>query len=409
MSFNVETLIIGGGQAGLALSYYLKQQGREHVILERAQHAAESWRSHRWDSFTLVSPNWFMRMPGANYDGPAPDAYLPRDEVVRFFEDYLRRFDLPVRFGVGATSVEPLPEGGYRVQTSDGPLTSANVVVATGSFQTPRLPAYAAALPPDLLQLHCSEYRNPGQLQPGAALVVGSGQSGCQIAEELYRAGRAVYLCVGSAGRIPRRYRGRDIAAWLNEIGYWDQTIDQLPSPRARLIGQPHLSGTRGGHTLNLHQFARDGVTLLGHARAVADGVLHLAPDLKENLARVDQFEVDILKAIDAHITAQGLDAPDETSVALRDGYAVPDIPQLDLRAAGISNVIWACGFNWDYTWVKLPVLDALGFPTQRRGVTAYPGLYFLGMHLLYKVKSGTLLGVGEDAAYLAEMIVKSA
>lgn len=147
MSFNVETLIIGGGQAGLALSYYLKQQGREHVILERAQHAAESWRSHRWDSFTLVSPNWFMRMPGANYDGPAPDAYLPRDEVVRFFEDYLRRFDLPVRFGVGATSVEPLPEGGYRVQTSDGPLTSANVVVATGSFQTPRLPAYAAALP----------------------------------------------------------------------------------------------------------------------------------------------------------------------------------------------------------------------------------------------------------------------
>lgn len=407
MPFSVETIIIGGGQAGLALSYYLQHHGREHVILERAQQPANAWRTQRWDSFTLVSPNWFLRMPGAPYDGPEPDGYLPLAGVLRYFEAYIQRFALPVRFGVEATALEPL-ERGYRVETSSGPLTAANVVVATGNYQSPKLPAFAAQLTGDVLQLHCSQYRNPGQLQPGAVLVVGTGQSGCQIAEELYLDGRAVYLSVGRAGRLPRRYRGKDIAWWLNEVGFWAETVDQLPSPQARFMALPHLSGTRGGHSLNLHQFARDGVTLLGRTTGAADGALYFAPDLHDNLAQTDQFEAAILQRIDAHIAAQGLDAPEERLPVLRDGYAAPEIPHLNLKAADITNVIWACGFSYDYRWVKLPVLDAFGYPAQQRGVTAFPGLYFLGMHLLHSRKSGTLLGVGEDAAYVAQQIVES-
>jgi putative flavoprotein involved in K+ transport len=242
-------------------------------------------------------------------------------------------------------------------------------------------------------------------LPPGAVLVVGSAQSGCQIAEELYQSGRTVYLCVGAAGRVPRRYRGRDMYEWLNLCGFFDRTAEQLPSPQARFAGNPHLSGRDGGHSLNLHQFARDGVVLLGHLQGAQDGRIGLAPDLKENLAKADKLEVEAVKLVDGYIQKNGLDAPPEKLPELRDGYQAREIGELNLRSAGITSIIWAMGYAFDFSMVKVPAFDDYGFPVQKRGVTDYPGLYFVGLPWLSKQKSGLLLGVGEDAALIASQI----
>jgi putative flavoprotein involved in K+ transport len=405
MSEPIETLIIGAGQAGLSLSYYLTQQQRPHLLLEKADRLAEAWRNHRWDSFTLVTPNWHIRLPGGEYQGRDPDGYMPRDEVVSYFERYAASFQAPVRFGVTATAVDPI-DTGYRVQTDQGEYRTANVVVAAGLFQRPKIPASSANLPAGIVQLHSGEYRNPQRLPPGAVLVVGSGQSGCQIAEELYQSGRKVYLCVGgSAGRAPRRYRGQDIAGWLVQTGFFSRTPDQLPSPKARFGANPQVSGKAGGHTLNLHKFAREGVTLLGHYRGAESGKVTLAPDLYASLEKIDKFEVDLLQGIDEFILKNGYDAPEETLPRDRDGYETPLITELDVKAAGITSVIWGGGYQFDFSWVHLPVFDDDGFPVQQRGVTVFPGLYFLGLPWLHTLKSGLLLGVGEDAAYLASHI----
>ena len=315
MSERVDTVVIGGGQAGLATSYYLGRSGAEHLVLEQADAAGSAWRNGRWDSFTLVSPNWSFRLPGAEYRGAQPDGFMPRDEVVGCFERYVDDFDLPVRFGVTATSVMRDAENGrYLVQAGDDAVfDAANVVVATGLFQRPKLPALSADIPTTIGQIHSGQYRNPAALADGAVLVVGTAQSGCQIAQELYQSGRTVYLCVGSAGRIPRRYRGRDIFEWLNLSGYLDRTVADLPSPQARFAGNPHLSGRDGGQTLNLHQFARDGVVLLGHLRGVSGSTVHLAPDLRKSLAEVDEAERRVTGFVDAYVTRAGLDAPSKT------------------------------------------------------------------------------------------------
>ncbi|MBI5961481.1 MAG: NAD(P)-binding domain-containing protein [Chloroflexi bacterium] len=400
----VPTIIIGGGQAGLALSYYLTRQGYDHLILEQAQQPAEAWRHHRWDSFTLVTPNWQITLPGAEYHGPDPDGFLPVKDIVMYFEQYINLFRLPVHYGVRVTAVEQAATG-YQLQTEKRVFRAANVVIATGFYQSPKIPPYSAHLPGDVLQLPADQYRNPQALPAGAVLVVGTGQTGCQIAEELYRSGRKVYLSVGSTGRVPRRYRGKDILRWLYDSGFFSRTVDQLPSPKIKFNSAPHASGTRGGHTINLHQFARDGVVLLGHIQAIEGSKIQLAPDLKNSLAKVDQFEADVLKGIDDYIARQGIDAPVEKIPELRDGYAAEEILQLDLREQGITSVIWACGFSFDYSLVKLPVLDADGYPIQKRGVTQFPGLYFLGLPWLHTLKSGFLFGVGEDAAYLSFVI----
>jgi putative flavoprotein involved in K+ transport len=406
MAQQIETVIVGGGQAGLAVSYYLQQQHHEHIVLEQAAQAGNPWRNERWDSFTLLTPNWTIRMPGAEYRGDDPHGFMPRAEVVAYFERYVEQFGLPVRYGVRVTAVEPLPGAkGYRVTTSSDSYQAANVVMATGLFQRPKTPAFSANLSPAITQLHSSQYRNPQALPRGAVLVAGSAQSGCQIAEELYQSGRTVYLCLGSAGRAPRRYRGKDTFEWLLLTGFFDRTVDKLPSPRAKFAGNPHISGTNGGHTINLHQFARDGVKLLGRIVGAQDDQIALAPDLKESLAKADKFEADIVKLIDGYVEKNGLDAPQETLPELRDGYAVEEVRQLDLKAAGVSTVIWAMGYTFDFGLVKLPVADEDGYPIQQRGVTRHPGLYFVGLHWLYKYKSGLLVGVGEDAEYVASRI----
>jgi putative flavoprotein involved in K+ transport len=404
LSHKIDTVVVGGGQAGLAISYYLSQEGREHVVLERAPAVANAWRNQRWDSFTLVTPNLQVRMPGAEYSGSHPFGFMTLAEVVKYFDDYVERFHLPVHCGVEVSSVEKMGEG-YLVGTSEGDYEALHVVIATGLYQAPKIPALSLRIPSNILQIHSMGYKNPSSLPDGAVLVIGTGQSGAQIAEELYQSGRKVYLSIGSAGRVPRRYRGKDISDWLTRIGTSDTRVEELKSPQAKFAPNPQVSGKNGGESLNLHQFARDGVVLLGHVHDARGGQIILAPDLKEMLAKVDQFESDTLKQVDDHIIRMGLSAPPEEVPRLRDGYEQDQITELDLNAAGVSTVIWATGYTFDFSLVKLPVVDSDGYPLQKRGVTRFEGLYFLGMPWLHSRRSGILFGVGDDAGYLAAHI----
>ncbi len=400
----VETVIVGGGQAGLSLSYYLTRQGREHVVLEKTHRAGSAWTQKRWDSFTLVTPNWAFRLPGAEYNGSDPHKYMPREEIDRRFQEYVRRYALPLQYGAEVQGITP-QEQGYLVTTAGRRYRARNVVVASGLFQRAKVPAWAGALGPAIHRLAACDYRNPVELPPGAVLVIGSGQSGCQIAEELNESGRKVYLCVGSAGRFPRRYRGRDAFEWALETGLFKRTPDKLPSPAARFGPNPQVTGKNGGHSLNLHQFHRDGIVLLGHALDFQDGTLILAPDLKECLTKADKVEADFIKMVDETIQKKGFDDPAEEIPQLTDAYSAAVFPTLDLKAAGITSVIWAGGFRFDFGMVKLSVFDEFGYPVTQRGQTQYPGLYFLGLPWLHTQTSGLLYGVGEDAAYLAEKI----
>lgn len=403
----VETVIVGGGQAGLTLSRLLAELGRDHVVLEASHELAHSWRS-RWDSFHLVTPNWQLQLPGDEYDGDDPDGFLHRDEVVAHLEDYAAAFDPPVRLGVRATGVTRAADGtGLRVTTTDGVHEAANVVVATGTFQSPRVPAASRRLPADVHQLHSADYRNPHDLPDGGVLVVGAGQSGSQIARELHDSGRQVHLSVGSGGRLPRRYRGRDGMWWGLKLGMTHQTVDDLDSPAERFAANPRVSGQHGGSDVNLHAYARDGIDLLGRLEDVRDGRAVFGDNLHKDLAAADDMAARIRAGVDQYIAEAGLDLPEEEVHEPQDGYDVDPPATVDLADAGIDTVLWATGYQWDYSWVRLPVFDAYGYPVQERGVTAEPGLYFLGLHFLHQLKSGLFLGVGDDARHVAAHIAQ--
>jgi putative flavoprotein involved in K+ transport len=404
MDERIEVVVIGAGQAGLAASHRLTEQGREHVLLERAEHVGNRWRTERWDSLTLVAPNWSLRLPGLDYSGDDPDGFSGRADVVGYLEDYAASFGPPVRFGTEVRSVTEHPTGtGLLVSTDAGRVAADSVIVATGPYQSPALPAAAAQLPAGVRQLHSAAYRNPGELPPGAVLVVGTGQSGAQIAEELHASGRDVYLSVGSSGRAPRRYRGHDIIWWLLTVGFFDQTFEDAPEPKSRERGIPHLSGKDGGHTLNLHRFARDGVHLLGRVRGAGGTTLRLAGDLHENLAKSDGFAVHATQVIDGFIARTGMDAPlPENEPLLRDGFATESVPELDLAAVGITSVVWATGYRYDFGPIRFPIFDQGGYPIQRQGITTVPGLYFLGLQWMHTRQSATFWGVGADAEHIA-------
>jgi putative flavoprotein involved in K+ transport len=410
MTEQVEVVIIGGGQAGLALSYYLTRQGRTHLVLEQGQ-VGEVWRSERWDSFTLNTPNWMTRLPGFPYQGDDPDGFLPREDIVAYLEQYAASFHAPLQCGVRVTAVRQQPGGGgYLVDAEEITVKVRNIVLATGAYPKPKLPTASAALSVDICQLHTSEYRNPQMLPSGAVLVVGTGQSGCQIAEELHESGRQVYLSTSSCGRAPRRYRGKDSTWWLSRLGFFDRTLDQLPSPTAKFACNPHVSGNHGGHDINLRQFARQGMILLGHVQAAQGKQMILAPDLEENLTKADAFAAQITQGIDEYIKRTGMDVAANNTireVPPTGALTAKPILTLDLQSAGINTIIWATGYKLDFGWMHLPVFDQTGYPVHQRGVTAYPGLYFLGLHWLYKTKSALLYGVGEDAAFIASAIAE--
>ena len=407
---HVETVIIGGGHAGLTMSYYLSQLGREHLILERGR-VAERWRSERWDSFCFQFPNWTIELPGYKYQSDDPDAFAPGREIVRFIQDYATFIKAPTHCGIEVKSLERKTDSGrYLLTAKNCTIEAANVVIATGPYQQAAIPAMSSEVPKDIFQVHSSAYRNPNQLPQGAVLVVGSGASGCQIADDLQQSGHQVYLSVGRHSRTPRRYRGRDFAYWGAALKRPEQIVDTV-SLDLRKGSEVLLTGVNGGYDVDLRSMAARGIFLLSHSLAIKDGDLMLGHDLEQHLAKGDESFENFKKSVDDYIAKVRLEVPEEREPKLspnvKKEISTP-VSRLNLKDAGVSAIIWASGFRYDFDWVKLPIFDDSGEPTHRRGVTQLPGVYFLGLRWLYKRKSSFLLRAGpaEDASYLAEQII---
>jgi putative flavoprotein involved in K+ transport len=403
----VEVVIVGAGQAGLAVSYYLRAFGVEHVVLERGR-VGESWRSARWDSFTLVTPNWMNRLPSHQLAAGAAGEFLPREEAVGLLDGFAR--GLPVHTGTEVLSVEA-GDGGYDVVTPAGRLTARAVVAASGGQRRPLIPGLSAALPADIHQIHAGHYRNPAALPPGAVLVVGSGQSGMQIATDLVLGGREVLLATSQVARVPRRYRGRDCHEWGVELGLYDQSAEAVRDPAE--FGRPHpmLSGAHGGQTLSYQQLARDGVRLLGRLAGADGGTLGFGPELPRNIQHADQGAAQFRRLVDEYVTRAGIAAPPpDTEPAERPEPASGEAPRtLNARAERISTVLWCTGFGPDTGWLRVPVLRPDGAVEHARGATAFPGLYVAGHPWLSNRGSGLLYGVAADAARIAQHIAMSA
>lgn len=403
-----EVIIIGAGQGGLCTSYCLSDRGIDHVVLER-EALASSW-SRRWDSFTLVTPNWTIRLPGGEYRGLNPDRFMPRDDFVAYLARWAEGFGCPIRTGVAATCLGRGANGRLRVDTTDGPLEAPVVVVATGTMQRSRRPVLAEFVSPGIRQLDAETYRNPGNLPPGGVLVVGSGQTGGQIADELRLAGRRVLLSASGAGRVPRRYRGRDCMAWLVDLGFFDRTPDMLDSPIQRFRAEVQVSGANGGRTIGLHRLRRDGVELFGRL-TVADGkTMQFADDLRRNMENADGIARKFQEGVDTFVERNGIDAPLPTEDELvgdppDEPWSVPYRSSIDLGSENVTTIVWATGFSFDFSWIDFPVRDEIGYPVTDRGATVVPGLYFMGLNWMMKRKSGLLYGVADDARHVAAHI----
>ena len=400
-----DTVIVGGGQAGLAMSYHLRQRGREHIILERWR-VAERWRTERWDSLRFQLPNTWLALPGKAYAGTDPDGFTHHPDVLRFILDYAAEIAAPVRTGIEVTSLSPDEgSGGYALETTDGQISARHVVIATGPFQRPVIPDYSRSVPSSVYQTDATHYRNPAELPPGAVLVVGAGNSGCQIADELLRSERRVFLAIGRHGRVPRRYRGKDIIWWYDALGRFDVNIDSFPDRKypPTII----MTGVAGGYDLDPHRLGSAGVSLLGRVLDINDGILALAGDTEKLLAAAEQRYADFIEAADklAATPAMRSEVAQIEAPAPLPSLRVDDIRRLDLREENVGTILWAGGYGFSFDWVKLPIVDAKGAPVQQRGVTACSGVYFLGLHWMHTFRSAILPFVGRDASYLADHI----
>lgn len=409
-----DVVVVGGGQAGLGVGHYLRAAGSKFVIFERGR-IGETWRSQRWDSFAVNTPNWANVLPGDNYDGDKPDGFYQRDQLVDYFEDYAGRFELPVMEGVTVTGV--FVDGNvFRITHQDAAgtvdtVTAANVVVASGIMQTPKIPAIRQRFPEWLLQLHASDYRSPENLPLGAVVVIGGGQSGCQISMDLIHGDRDVYLCTSKVGRFRRRYRQRDVVEWAEDMGFWDVAVDDLPDPAIQFAAQPQVSGVgRFGSTLSLQSMSRDGVQLMGRLSDVEDGVLRTDDSLAQHVAFADERSAEFTTMIEDWITSNGIVAgpieDDHNDVPAGPETAGSGITELDLTEAGVGSVIWCTGFTAEFDWIHVGVTDDNGRPIHKRGVSEVPGIYFLGFPWLHSRKSGIIHGIDEDARFIAESIM---
>jgi len=397
-------VVIGGGQAGLSASYLLKERGIDHVIFEKKR-IAESWRSKRWDTFCLVTPNWQCQLPGHSYPGSDPHGFMVKDEIVEYIESYARSFKPPIYEGVTVSRLRRDDSDAFEVTTDIGIFTADQVIVATGGYQDATVPRMSERVPLDFYQIHSSDYKNPQQLPTGEVLVVGSAQSGCQIAEDLHLAGRGVHLCVGGAPRTARRYRGKDVVDWLDDMGYYDKPIHEHPQKeRVRSKANHYVTGRDGGRDIDLRKFATEGMRLYGRLQEIHGSTLHFAGDLKQNLDQADAVADSIKNTIDKFIEGSGISAPIESRYK---PLWEPDseILKLDYAAAGITAIIWSIGFHADYSWIELPIFDGKGYPGHYRGVTTASGLYFLGLPWQYTWGSGRFSGVARDAIFLVEHI----
>ncbi|MPT49396.1 MULTISPECIES: NAD(P)/FAD-dependent oxidoreductase [Delftia] len=406
----INTLVVGAGQAGIAASEHLSQLGVEHLVLER-QRIAQAWRTGRWDSLVANGPAWHDRFPGLEFKGDR-DGFPGKDEVADYFEDYVRQIKAPVRTGVEVRRVtRNQGRPGFTVETSEGVIEARNVIAATGPFQVPVIPPIAPAAPAApadgrLLQIHSAHYHRPAQLPEGAVLVVGAGSSGVQIADELQRAGRKVFLSVGAHDRPPRAYRGRDFCWWLGVLGEWDAAIAKPGREHVTIA----VSGARGGHTVDFRALGHQGITLVGLTESFADGRVRFRDDLAENIANGDANYLAMLDAADDYIRRNGLDLPEEPEARRR----LPDpecmthpLRELDLAAAGITSIIWATGYRVDFSWLQVDSFEPGGKPRHHRGVGHEPGIYFLGLPWLSRRGSSFIWGVWHDAKFVADHIAK--
>jgi putative flavoprotein involved in K+ transport len=399
----IDTVVVGAGHAGLALSCYLARSGTEHVVLERGD-VAQRWRSERWDSLVFQFPNWSLQLPDYGYRGDNPDGYASKDEFIRFLENYTSTTRAPVRRRTEVLALSDSDSGrSMTLETSRGVIHASNVVVATGPFQAPKIPAASRNLPPEIVQIHACDYRNPAQLPPGAVLVVGSGASGTQIAEELHANGRKTFLAVGRFHKTPRRYRGRDFYWWFDKLGYWHTPLTSMP-PDAKGL-RFVVTAVGGGYDVDLRQFAAKGINLTGRLKAADRQKVEFHDDLERTLIEGDMWYAKFKREMDAY--AEKCEPllptePEEPSPVLRNPQG---IRELNLKDEGIASVIWATGYACDFSWIKLPLFDGNGDPIHVRGVTKRPGLFFLGLRRTYSLGSALVAGAVNDAAYIADQI----
>jgi putative flavoprotein involved in K+ transport len=399
---DIDTLVVGAGQAGVAASEHLSRLAIPHVVLEKHR-IAEAWRTGRWDSLVANGPAWHDRFPGLAFD-MHPDAFASKDQVADYFENYARKIQAPIRTGVDVRRVTRNPgRPGFTVETSQGTFLANRVVVATGPFQKPVVPAIAPA-DPALYQIHSAKYFNPAQLPAGNVLVVGAGSSGVQIAEELHLSGRKVHLSVGAHERPPRTYRDHDFCWWLGVLGMWDSEAVQPGREHVTIA----VSGARGGHTIDFRRLAQSGITLVGQTESFDRGKATFKPDLVDNLRRGDDSYFSLLDAADAYVERNGLRMPPDPQARERvaDAACIAEpLRDLDLRAAGITSVVWATGYAADYGWLQVDTLHDNGKPRHQRGVGAEPGIYFVGLPWLSRRGSAFIWGVWHDAKHVADHI----
>lgn len=399
-----EVLVVGAGQAGVAMSEHLGQRGVPHLVLERSR-IAERWRSERWDSLVANGPAWHDRFPGMEFPGVAPDAFPTKEQVADYLSTYAEKINAPIRCGVEVTSVRKKAGApGFRVETSDGTIDARFVVAATGPFQKPVFPDIVPHNA-GITQLHSNSYRNPQQFPDGAVLVIGAGSSGVQIAREIGKSGRKIYLSVGPHDRPPRAYRGRDFVWWLGVLNKWDMSAPPQGAEHVTIA----VSGADGGHTVDFRTLAADGITLVGRTMSYDKGTMGFAPNLRENLDLGDANYLSLLGEADAYIDQNGLDLPEEPEARILgpDPECVTNpVLELDLESAGVSSIVWATGFTVDYSWLQVDAFDADGKPEHQRGVSTEPGVYFLGLPWQSRRGSSFIWGVWHDAKYLVEQIM---
>ncbi|TCU11687.1 MSMEG_0569 family flavin-dependent oxidoreductase [Rhizobium sullae] len=391
-------VVIGGGQAGLSASHYLKRHSIDHVVFEKKT-VAHKWKNERWDAFCLVTPNWQCQLPDHPYDGTDPHGFMVKDEILAYVDRFVKKVDAPVFEQTSVMSLEKQADL-FRVETSAGRVTADAVVIATSLYADPAIPRAAERLPDDIVQLHTAAYRNPNHLPEGGVIVVGSGQSGCQIAEDLHLAGRKVHLVTGNAPRCARFYRGRDVVDWLADIGQYDITVEHDGMTKKKHDTNHYLTGRDGGRDVDLRKFALEGMALYGRMSGVTGGKMLFEPNLKANLDGADRVYNGINALIDRHITEKNIEAPDGS---VYEPVWEPEAEKidLDLKAAGVTSIIWATGFSPDWSFVGLPIFDGSAYPVHRRGVTAVDGVYVLGLPWLWTWGSGRFLSVGKDAEHV--------
>ncbi len=398
-------IVVGGGQAGLSISYYLQTYGIDHLVIEKKS-VMNAWKEKRWDSFTLVTPNWQCQLPGHPYEGDDPNGFMNKSEIIDYLDQFARKVNAPL---LSNTAVERISkeEDGYKIKTSAGTFTSDQVVVASGSYPVPIIPPMSAKIPSNIQQLHSEQYKNAQQLKDGAVLVVGSGQSGAQIAEDLHLAGRKVHLATGDSPRCARFYRGRDVVDWLDQMKYYQMPVSQHPLREGVRDNSNHyVTGRDGGRDIDLRKFASEDMSLYGFINDYTDGQFCFSPNLTENLNKADQSYNNINRKIDQFIEQHNINAPE--------GHAYQPVwepsnetQSLSLGESGITSIVWCIGFKPDYSWLNIPVFDNRGYPKHERGITKQVGLYFIGLPWLHTWGSARFSGVAKDAEYLCSLILE--